>query len=216
MGTHIHGNAASHRALADAVRRYGVVRSTPSKRVLCYQGDPSDAFYLVLEGRLNQIKHRSDGSDLLVATFEEGSWVGLVEAYLDAPYLADVVAEGPSELLAFSKGTASVLRTIPGVTDTWLDSISRIGYRLHAAIGNNTPMAALCSYLLSRSVALPTNSDPREGVLATQEQIATELGFTRETVNRYLKELEADGQVRVNRGVVELLDRERLAEPQIL
>lgn len=186
-----------------------MVRPVRSNRVLCYQGDPSDVFYLVLQGKLHQVKHRSDGSELLVTAYGPGSWVGLIETLLDTPYLADITSAVDSSVLAFSKGTVVTLRKIPDVTDAWLDALARTGYRLHAAIGDNTPMAALCSYLLSRSVSLVGGT--REGVYATQEQIAAELGFTRETVNKHLRQLEEEHLVRIGRGLVELLDREKLS-----
>jgi CRP/FNR family transcriptional regulator len=52
-------------------------------------------------------------------------------------------------------------------------------------------------------------------VSATQEELAEAIGASRETVNRHLGRLEAQGLLRVGRGAVEILDADslrRLAE----
>ncbi len=65
----------------------------------------------------------------------------------------------------------------------------------------------LADFLLIESI-LEQTSDLR----ITHEKIANHMGTAREVVTRMLRYFQSEGMVRLNRGVIEILDAERLAE----
>lgn len=56
------------------------------------EGDPSDAFYTVVEGRVKVFKTTAEGKDLILELFGSGDPIGAVAVYEERPYPASAVA----------------------------------------------------------------------------------------------------------------------------
>ena len=52
--------------------------------------------------------------------------------------------------------------------------------------------------------------ESKKSLRATQDEIAQIIGTTRETVNKYLQELQRKGLVLINRGSIDILDIDAL------
>ena len=192
-----------HGSVAALVRHSGRV-SVRKGRVLCYQGDRADRAWIVVSGAVRRVLYRSNESTAELGRSGPGEWLGLAEAFLESLYLADAVAETASELLAFSRpGILRVLES-PGIGSYLLGELSRQLYALHGRVEVNLPLDRTVRYLAEQV-------DTAGEVSATQEEIAAAVGLTRETVNRHLGQLQADGLIRVGRGGVKILDPSRLA-----
>lgn len=168
-------------------------------RVLYYQGDRADRAYLVAGGGLRRVLYRSNESTAELGRSGPGEWLGLAEAFLESLYLADAVAETASDLLAFSR--TGILRVLdnPGIGSYLLGELSRQLYALHGRVEVNLPLDRTVRYLAEQVNAAGE-------VSATQEEIAGAVGLARETVNRHLAQLQAEGLIRVGRGGVRILD----------
>jgi CRP/FNR family cyclic AMP-dependent transcriptional regulator len=192
-----------HGSVGALLRHAG--RVSPRKgRVLCYQGDRADRAYLVISGGVRRVLYRSNESTAELGRSGPGEWLGLAEAFLESLYLADAVAETASELLAFSR--PGILRVLdsPGIGAYLLGELSRQLYALHGRVEVNLPLDRTVRYLAEQVNAAGE-------VSATQEEIAAAVGLTRETVNRHLAQLQAEGLIRVGRGGLKILDPSRLA-----
>ncbi len=174
--------------------------SAAAGKSLFRQGERSDAVYLILTGSIRLISYRSDESSLELAAYGPGEWLGLAETTLHGPYLTDAVAAEVSTLLRFSAASFERLRRAPGVEAWCLDEMARRVYALSASLEFISPGRRLARYLYVKAGCCGENIE------LTQEQLAAAVGLARETVNRRLAHLQADGLLRVGRGRIHVLD----------
>jgi CRP-like cAMP-binding protein len=175
-------------------------------KVLYYQGERADRAYLVLSGALRRVMYRSDESTAELGEGGRGEWLGLAELMLETLYLTDAVARSATGLLAFSRQAMARALGVPGVSSYLLSALSRQLYALHGRVEVVLP--------LDRTVRYLAEAGRRGGgeIRCTQEEIAAAVGLRRETVNRHLAQLQADGLIRVGRGCVVLLDAGALSQ----
>ncbi len=172
-------------------------------KALYYQGDRSTAAYLVLSGRLRSVMYRTDETTLDLGTRGPGDWVGLPEMVLSGPCLTDVVALEPCQVLGFGTAAFGRLGEAPD-TLHWLSAeLARGHYTLHGRIELASPGQRLARWLAREGAAKPV-------LTLTQDELAAAIGTTRETVNRHLGRLQAEGLIRVSRGHIEILAPEAL------
>ncbi len=193
---------APFRDLDPNLRRRLLAASDPvalrTGKALYYQGDRCSATYLVLAGRLRSVMYLSDETTLDLGTPGPGDWVGLPELVLGGPCLTDVVALEPCHVLGFGATAFGRLGEVPE-TRHWLSAeLARGHYALHARIELAGPGQRLARWLARESATKPV-------LTLTQDELAAAVGTTRETVNRHLSRLQAEGIVRVSRGHLEIL-----------
>ncbi len=194
------------RAVAAAVR-LAEPAALRTGKALCWQGDRADHCWLLLEGQVRAVMYRSDESTIELGHSGRGDWLGLAELLLESPYLADSTADRPCELAAFSRAGLLQLMELPGVQHSLLRELARRYYTLHARMELKTPRDRIVRLLVERCGGSPGE------IACTQEEIAEAIGVTRETVNRHLGELAAEGLVRIGRGVLQVPDPSRLRPP---
>ncbi len=170
-----------------------------------YQGDIARAAFLVLSGNLRTVMYRSDESSMDVGRLGVGEWAGAAELLLESPYLTDAVADDSCRLLSFSPSAFDAFLGMAGVKEYFIRVLARRLYALHGRVGLTNPLARIVHFLLSESEAAGGPS-----VRRTQEEIAEAVGVTRETVNKHLGTLAAQGLIRIGRGGVEVVDAQGL------
>lgn len=69
-----------------------VLRRFGRAQALFGEGDPSEAFFTVVEGRVKVFKTTADGKDLILELFGPGDPIGAVAVYEGRPYPASAVA----------------------------------------------------------------------------------------------------------------------------
>ena len=75
----------------------------PRGYVLCYQGEPSDSFYIVISGRLQVLIRSGAGESRQVGEVSQGESVGEMGVFTGVPRSATIIASRDSELVRFSK-----------------------------------------------------------------------------------------------------------------
>ena len=190
--------------------RYARRRSIRAQRAICYQSEPADSAFVVVAGAAERLKYRADESTLILGRASPGEWIGLSEVLLSSTYLTDVVAKERTEILVYSKTALAAIRKKSSINDLITQYLARGVFRLHAQIELNRACPRMVSYILTHA----TNTvESRNATLKiTQEEIAHNVGLARETVNKNLRELQAEGMIVLRRGRIEVLDREALAE----
>jgi CRP-like cAMP-binding protein len=173
-------------------------------RALCCQGDRAERCWLLVSGRVRGIMYRSDETTVELGHSGPGDWLGLAELLLDSPYLSDLVAEEHCTFATFGRTGLARLLGLPGMREFLLREMARRYYVMHARFELVQPLDRLVRFLLDRA---PGGAGE---VACTQEEIATAIGATRETVNRHLQRLQDDGLVKVGRGAVTIVDAARL------
>jgi transcriptional regulator with AAA-type ATPase domain len=94
-------SAAICREAVDYLRREGRELSLPEETVVLHQGEPGEAFYVVLEGTLEVRLVGAGGRSLLLTTMSPGSSFGEMSLITGEPVSAEVVSSSPVVLLAF-------------------------------------------------------------------------------------------------------------------
>lgn len=191
----------------------GAPLTRPAGTVLQIEGDQADAMYIVIEGRVKISRIASNGREQVLniiaggghfntaPMFDRGPCPANAEALTDVTLLAlpreplrRVVEQHPPLALALLGEFAGRLRHLVNLVDE---------LSLHTVQGR------LAGLLLAQAEAAQRGA---AAAPLTQAEIAARLGTVREMVGRSLKSFEAQGLIRLDRGVIILLDRAGLAD----
>ena len=182
------------------------------QRTLYYQGDKANTVYLVLKGRIDKIKYRSDYSSIKIGTLQEDDWTGIPEVLANASYLSDAITYVNSKLLSISRNNFIKLLEIKKFENYILRYVSKSFFSLHSQLEHYTPLQKIIEFLkLNIDSADSSNAKTKNIVIdITQDNLSDFLGFTRETINRNLKVLEKKGVISISRGKIEINNAEEL------
>jgi len=167
-------------------------RSLARNEVLFRQGDRVAAIYFIETGRLRLERRTFDGRLLILGITPAGQF--FVEAALFADsFHCDAVATEPSKVRIYPKQAAlKALRTDPE------DAMSFLALMAHQVIELRQRLELMKVRSAKERVMLylDSNAEPGRGVVDLRSQlqdIASELGLTREAFYRTLANLEREG-----------------------
>jgi CRP/FNR family transcriptional regulator len=195
--------------------RVAVPRSFPAGTRVFHEGDRSDACYIVRGGSFRVTREHSDGRAITLATLGPGDIFGEL-AMLDGELRsASVEALSDGELLALPGGEVrGLLGRHPEITVKLVAALVR---RLRAAnerISRQSfqTVPSRVAGVLSQLVAEEAGSiDAGEVTIRmNQADLAQLAGTSRESVSRFLADLERAGVVQPGRGRVTILAPARL------
>ena len=194
--------------------RVAVPRSFPANTRVFHEGDHSDACYLVRSGNFRVTREHSDGRAITLANLGPGDIFGEL-AMLDGEVRsASVEATGDGELLALpANDVRSLLARNPEITVKLVAALVR---RLRAANERisrqsfQTVPSRVAGVLLQ--LVAEEGAGPGTGVTIRMNQadLAQLAGTSRESVSRFLADLERAGVVRAGRGRVTILEPAKL------
>ncbi len=190
--------------------RVAVPRSFPAGTRVFHEGDDSDACYIVKEGSFRVTREHSDGRAITLATLGPGEIFGEL-AMLDGDQRsasAEALTDG--DLLALpANDVRALLARHPEIS---LKLVAGLVRRLRAA---NVRLSRQSFQTVPSRVAgilfqlsdEAQDGDPDEEVTIEMNQtdLAQLAGTSRESVSRFLAELERAGVVRSGRGRVTVL-----------
>ena len=195
----------------ESFSRVAVPRSFPAGTRVFHEGDRSDACYIVREGSFRVTREHSDGRAITLATLGPGDIFGEL-AMLDGEVRsASVEALSDGELLALPAGEVrGLLGRHPEITVKLIAALVR---RLRAAnerISRQSfqTVPSRVAGVLSQLVAeeAPRTAEGGEiTIRMNQSDLAQLAGTSRESVSRFLADLERAGIVRPGRGRVAVL-----------
>jgi CRP-like cAMP-binding protein len=181
-------------ALPLSLEAGSVVRNLAAGEVLFKQGDRATAIYKVESGRLRLIRRTVDDHLVVLHTARLGELFAEASLFSEV-YHCDAVAAASSRVRVYPKATLiTALRTEPTFAEAFMARLARQLQELRARMELRNIRSArervlqyfrLCAGLEGRSVAI-------EGQL---QDIASEVGMTREALYRTLATLEAEGSI---------------------
>lgn len=191
-----------------------VPRSFPAGTRVFHEGDNSDACYIVKEGSFRVTREHSDGRAITLATLGPGEIFGEL-AMLDGDQRsASAEALSDGELLALPAGDVrSLLARHPEIA---LKLVAGLVRRLRAANVRLTKQSfqtvpsRVAGILAQLSREGQENGSGEVTIRMNQTDLAQLAGTSRESVSRFLAELERAGVVRSGRGRVTVLDPPKL------
>lgn len=186
-------------------------RSMRRGEVLFREGDACRGLFLVVEGAVRTYRANADGQEQVIGVFEAGDSLGEVSLFDEGPYLASARAskDGRVLFLPFLQVQA-LYHTHP-----------QVAHAVVRELGNQVrSLAALVDQLALQDVptrvasAILRYAGDDQGATfrlpRTQEQLAAELGTTREGVARALRNLRIKKVIGQRGPRIQILDPDQL------
>ncbi len=210
--------AGTSAPLRAALLGAATVRALAPGQALFRRGDAPCGLYAVLEGtvRISGTGGSSDDSrEVLLTLLEPPHWFGEVSLFDGEPRTHDAVAEGPARLLHVAQ--PALMQMLAAQPAYWRELGLLMSHKLRLAFvaleeAASLPVAQrLARRLVMMAEGYGVRRDAQQGVhrrsiAVSQEQLSMMLAVSRQTVNQNLKELEARGVLRLNRGGLEIPD----------
>lgn len=198
-------------ARLDEIARRHPARSVPAGVPLTRAGDPAEHLLVVESGSLSAAHDGRDGSRVRFATVTGPAVVDKAAVLAGGRHTATWTTITPCRVRRLP---ASLLRhlidTVPSLRDHVLRHLSeQVNQDRRAMIrrASGRPVVRVASWLLETG----RGSTGRVGLPGSQEGLGEEIGLSRVSVNRALRDLAASGLVRVEPGSVVVLDPPGLA-----
>jgi CRP/FNR family transcriptional regulator len=183
----------------------------PAGKVVVRKGDPCRDFMLIAEGSIRVYEHTESGREVTLFRTGPGQICILTLRSLieGTAYNAEAVTEEATRLVAIpTPFFDEALSRSPEFREFIFANVGRV-------IGNVMQLVERVTFstLETRLACALYERDGRSGgVSITHEQLAHELGTTREVVSRALKHMEQRGLIRLHRGTIEVVSPHALRE----
>jgi CRP/FNR family cyclic AMP-dependent transcriptional regulator len=187
---------ASVRSVAAGTRLYGV-------------DDPPDGLWAVLDGQVRLIGYPAVGAELVVLMMGPGTWFGELSTLDAGPRPHDAVAFGPARVLHIG---IDAFRRLAGATpELWWDIalLACAHQRASLAFMMNT-LAQPIPVRLARTLGGLARAAGGSSIELRQEDIATMIGVSRQTLNKALKAMEREEVIAVEYARIRVVDAEGL------
>ncbi|MBX9764599.1 MAG: Crp/Fnr family transcriptional regulator [Pseudomonadaceae bacterium] len=210
-----HWFSALPAALQAALLAAAQVQQLAPGQVLFRRGDKPSGLYAVVAGGMRIGAVSASGKEALLTLVEPPYWFGEISLFDGQPRTHDAFAEGPTTLLLVPQ--ARLLALLDQQPQHWRDFALLMSQKLRLAFIALEEMSLLpaAPRLARRLLLIAENygeGEPRRVLHLPQEQLALMLAISRQTTNQILKELEAQGVVRLTYGEIEILDLPRLRQ----
>lgn len=183
-------------------------RTLPDGFMTSMQGAQCEHFPIVLDGTARVFTMGDNGREITLYRLKPGEGCVLAAASIlsGLPLPAFAVTESENDLLLIS----------PSVFNDWFDRLDFWRRFVVSLISQNLAQViavtnATAFRRLDARVAGHLLATPGPEAKTTHQEIASELGSSREVISRVLKSFECEGLIELHRGAVALIDRDALA-----
>jgi CRP/FNR family transcriptional regulator, cyclic AMP receptor protein len=182
----------------EAVAAVARLRTFRRGQVVFTAGDPGDALMVVISGRVKVVVRSADGGELTLTVIGPGGTLGELSIADGGPRSADAeTLEECRVLLVPREPIQEICSRVPSVAGALTASLAGTLRRLTEAASD------LVFLDMPRRVAKVLASQPRgdDGTIrlaSTQEEIAHQVGSTRQSVNAALRGFERRGWIEVH------------------
>jgi CRP/FNR family transcriptional regulator, cyclic AMP receptor protein len=196
-----------------------IERDCPKESQIVAQDERGDAMYIIARGRVKVSLYGDNGREVILTILKAGEFFGEMALLDDLPRSANVIAIEDSGVLILKRDQFA--EHIRYSATTALNVMAELSRRLRRAdeiIGNLATLDVYgrVAHTLSE-LARKDGKEVEEGILIqsrpTQQEIASMIGTSRETVSRVLSEFQRRGFIET-RGRAILLSRKFAGELQ--
>ena len=201
-------------ATIQQIAQLSVRRPYAEGAVIFSQGDPGDALYGVVTGKVRISASAPDGKEMFLNIMEPGDTFGEIALLDGNPRTATASATAPSELLVIMRDPfLGLLQREPALSIHLLRLLCQ-RIRWTSGLAEDSALLAVPARLARRLLSLGKfhGHQTLEGVhlAISQEDIARFLGISRQVVNQYLQSWKANGWVELGRAKLTILDEQAL------
>jgi CRP/FNR family transcriptional regulator, cyclic AMP receptor protein len=188
-------------------RRFG------ANETLFHEGDPGYTLYVVISGRVRIQQVTPSGELVHIASRGRGETVGEMALIDGKARMADAATAEPTDLLILDR--SDFVRCLEKSPRMALGIMACLADRIRQAadqvkrLQSQDVLGRVCSVLLELAEADGAAASPAR-ITITQQELADQVGTTRESVNRALSRLRRQGALEVDGRTLTLLDPERL------
>ncbi|OCW30150.1 Crp/Fnr family transcriptional regulator [Pseudomonas aylmerensis] len=192
------------------------LRQLAPGQYLFKRGDPPCGLYAVLEGTLRVSAVNEHGKEAVLSLVELPYWFGEICLFDGLPRTHDACAVGPCTLLQVPQ--QALLKVLDENPRYWRDLALLMSQKLRLSfIGLEQLSLMPASVRLAHRLLMIVEGygdieHSRRVLQLPQEDLAAMLSLSRQTTNALLKDLQAQGVVRLGYGEIEILDARRLRE----
>ena len=183
-------------------------KAYPKNSTIIAAGDPTDAMYIVVSGRLKVVMSDKQGQEVILAILNQGEFFGEMGLIAQAPRSATVTTIEPCELLTITR--ADFTKCLQGNFDLTMNVIRGLVKRLREADKKIGSLALMDVYgRVARLLLEMAETVDGQKVVTKKlpkQQIAKMIGATREMVTRVMKEMETGGHIEVRAHQILLRD----------
>lgn len=176
-------------------------------------GDVADYLYIVVAGSMSVTQEMPSGRSFTAGVHLPGDFHGLGPVIARKPHIFTVVCKEKTVLVRIS---GEILRDI--IATNGRLSFSLFGalerryteaLSLHVSAAVNSTRARIADLLRSMD-ARSVRGRSAAGIKLSQDEMATMLGTRRQVVNRVLREMAAEGAIKVQYGRIAIVDSDKL------
>ena len=194
--------------LGSYMRRWSLPRGT----AIFAKGDPGTGLMGVLAGTVKISVPSADGRDIVLNIIHEGEIFGEIALLDGRPRTADASAMTDCELMAIERRDfipflSSHVELMMKIIEILCARLRRTSEQVQELTFLDLP-ASLAKALLR----LIDEAESTRKVTITQREISQIIGRSRESTNKQLRAWAKEGLIRLERGAITVLQRERLAE----
>ena len=175
-----------------------VIRQFPKNTLVVSQGDDTDSFYVILQGKVDVFLHNDKGKEIIINTLNECESFGELAPLGGIPRQASIITTEDSTFGVISRQVfMDTLLTKPSVSMRIIDLL--IG-RIRDLTEEVSSLALDDVYNRVVRVLYKHADEVGEKLVTeklTQQDIASRVGATREMVHRILKELKTGGYISI-------------------
>jgi CRP/FNR family transcriptional regulator len=195
-----------------------LLRRWPRGSFVFHEGDPSDHFLVLAEGRVKVFKVTPAGRHLILEIFGPGDPLGTVAVYEERPYPATAEVLEDAELVAVPRAAFFALldsrpTLVRGLLLAMTHRLVELTTRLAELTGGRieTRIARLL-LKLADDLGQPGDGGTFIPLSLSRQELADLIGTTIETCIRIMSRLGKEGVVRTGRDGFTILDRAALEE----
>lgn len=201
--------------LQDILLSNALVQKLPRGHRLFSRGETPNGLYVVVDGAVRITANNIAGKEAILTMAEPPTWFGAVSALDCLPHTHTAVVNVNSTLLNIPQGSfQAILKKEPVL---YKEVGLLLAYQLRLAFiaveeqAHDSVTARLARRLILISNSYGQWTDRRRiAVSLKQEELAFMLATSRQTINHLLKDMEAQGLIRLTYGEISIIDLPRL------
>ncbi|HEX5361499.1 MAG TPA: Crp/Fnr family transcriptional regulator [Fluviicoccus sp.] len=202
-------------ALQDALLEGAVLHHLDTGQRLFARGDAFDGIYSVVRGALRTVGVNENGKEAMLAILEPCSWFGEIALFDGLARTHDVIADQPSLVLRVPKAALEALLAANPGWWYWFGLLQSQKMRFAFIALEEAALLPAPIRVARRLVFMAEGygewQDRSRRVLPLpQDQLASMLSLSRQTINQVLRQLEGQGLVRLSYRELEILDLDGL------
>ena len=192
-----------------AMVEHATRRVVDKGQMVCWQDDPGDAMFVLLEGSVKLVVCSRDGELIELHRHDAPATFGELALLDGGPRSASAEAVVRSTVLVVTRPELlALLRNNDQVAEALLRTLGAIVRRTTRQI-SDLAFLSLQGRVAAKLLDLTAPGQDRTRRI-TQVELATMVGGARQTVNQALRSLESRGYIRSAGRMFEILDREQL------